>query len=50
MMQNTPTLLRPPRLREGDTLGLFNPSGAIYERAPYEIARETMQALGFRVR
>lgn len=49
-MQNTPTLLRPPRLREGDTLGLFNPSGAIYERAPYEIARETMQALGFRVR
>ncbi len=50
MMQNTPPLLRPPRLREGDTLGLFNPSGAIYERAPYEVARETMQALGFRVR
>jgi hypothetical protein len=28
-------LLRPTRLKPGDTVGLFNPSGAIYERQPY---------------
>jgi muramoyltetrapeptide carboxypeptidase len=53
-MQPDPTparpLLRPRRLREGDTIGLINPSGAIYERAPYEMAHEAMAALGFRVR
>ena len=43
-------LLRPPRLRAGDTLGLINPSGAIYERQPYELARESLTALGFRVK
>ena len=39
-------MIRPPRLRPGDTLALVNPSGAIYERAPYEIATESLQALG----
>jgi muramoyltetrapeptide carboxypeptidase len=43
-------VIRPPRLRAGDTLALVNPSGAIYERAPYEIATESLQALGFKVR
>ena len=43
-------VIRPPRLRAGDTLALVNPSGAIYERAPYEIAIESLQALGFKVR
>lgn len=42
--------LRPRRLQRGDTLALINPSGAIHERAPYRIAAETMQALGFLVR
>lgn len=42
--------LRPRRLREGDTLGLINPSGAIYERLPYEQAHEALRALGFRVK
>lgn len=45
-----PSMIRPPRLRPGDTLALVNPSGAIYERAPYEIATESLQALGFKVR
>jgi muramoyltetrapeptide carboxypeptidase len=45
-----PAPVRPRRLQRGDTLALINPSGAIYERAPYEIAAETMQALGFKVR
>ena len=42
--------LRAPRLQAGDTIGFINPSGAIYERAPYEIATEAMAALGFKVR
>lgn len=45
-----PPLLRAPRLRAGDTIALINPSGAVYERAPYAIVTETLQALGFKVR
>jgi muramoyltetrapeptide carboxypeptidase len=40
--------LRPPRLRDGDLIGLINPSGAIYERQPYELTHDTLKALGFR--
>ncbi len=42
--------LRARRLQPGDTIALVNPSGAIYERMPYEIARENIEALGFKVR
>ena len=43
-------LLRPKRLQPGDTVAFINPSSAIYERAPYEIARDSLQALGFKVK
>ena len=43
-------LIRPRRLRESDTLGLFNPSGAIYERGPFEQTHEALTALGFKVK
>lgn len=43
-------LLKPRRLRPGDTVALVNPSGAIYERAPYEIAAESLRALGLQVK
>lgn len=43
-------LLRPPRLKAGDTIGLFNPSKAVFERQPYELAIEGLQAMGFKVR
>ena len=43
-------VIRPRRLRAGDTVALINPSSAVYERAPYEIAAETLRALGFKVR
>ena len=43
-------LIRPRRLQPGDTLGLINPSGAIYERGPYEQTHETLRALGFRTK
>ena len=45
-----PPLLKARRLRPGDTVALVNPSGAIYERAPYEIATESLRALGLQVR
>jgi muramoyltetrapeptide carboxypeptidase len=45
-----PLLLKAPRLKPGDTVALINPSGAVYERAPYAIATESLQALGFQVR
>ncbi len=43
-------MLRPGRLKPGDTIGLVNPSGAIYEREPYALTTETLVALGFKVR
>ena len=45
-----PPPMRARRLQPGDTVALINPSGAVFERAPYEIATETLQALGFKVR
>ena len=45
-----PAPLRARRLQPGDTVALINPSGAIYEREPYAIAIESLQALGFKVR
>jgi muramoyltetrapeptide carboxypeptidase len=43
-------VLRPPRLKPGDTIGLFSPSSATYERAPFERAGELLAALGFQAR
>ncbi|HTD05866.1 LD-carboxypeptidase [Undibacterium sp.] len=40
----------PKRLKPGDTIGLVSPAAATYEREPVEIAIETMQALGFKVK
>ncbi len=43
-------VVRPPRLKPGDTIALINPSGAVFEREPYDVATETLRALGFAVR
>lgn len=45
-----PKILKPPRLRPGDTIGLISPSGAIYESEPYDIAKEAFEAMGLKVR
>lgn len=42
--------LRARRLRAGDTLALVSPASATYEREPYDVAIESLQALGFRVK
>ncbi|MBB4843463.1 muramoyltetrapeptide carboxypeptidase [Paucibacter oligotrophus] len=43
-------LLRPKRLQPGDTLGLIAPSHAFFEREPFALAIESLQALGFKVK
>ncbi len=40
----------PSRLKEGDTIGIISPSGAIFETEPYEIAVETFEAMGLKVK
>jgi len=43
-------LIRPRALRAGDTIGLINPSGAVFDTAPYEQTRRSLEAMGFQVR
>lgn len=40
----------PQRLSEGDTIGIVSPSSAIFETEPYQIAVETFQAMGLKVK
>lgn len=40
----------PKRLSAGDTIGIVSPAGAIFESEPYEIAVESMEALGLKVK
>ena len=42
--------IKAKRLRAGNTLGLVAPSHAIHERMPFDIATDTLQAMGFRAR
>jgi muramoyltetrapeptide carboxypeptidase len=44
-----PTLFA-KRLRPGDTIGLVSPANATFEREPMQIAIESIQALGFKVK
>ncbi len=37
---------KPPRLKEGDTVGLINPAGATHVRADLDIVTETLETLG----
>ncbi|MBB2483893.1 LD-carboxypeptidase [Mitsuaria sp. WAJ17] len=43
-------LLRPRRLRPGDTIGLISPANASFEREPVALAIEALQALGLQVK
>src|SRR5688500_17109023 len=44
------TAVRPGRLRPGDTVGLVNPAGAVWEPVNVEIVAESLAALGFRTK
>lgn len=47
---NPANVLLPKRLSAGDTIGIVSPSSAIFDSEPYEIAVETMQAMGLKVK
>ena len=40
----------PPALKPGDTIGLVSPSSASDERLSLQLAREVIEALGFKVK
>jgi muramoyltetrapeptide carboxypeptidase len=42
--------VRPGRLRPGDTVGLVNPAGAVWEPVRIEIVAESLAALGFKTK
>ncbi|HSG38854.1 MAG TPA: LD-carboxypeptidase [Thermoanaerobaculia bacterium] len=42
--------VRPGRLRPGDTVGLVNPAGVVWEPVNVEIAEESLAALGFKTK
>ena len=46
----TPALVRPPRLRPGDTVGLVNPAGATWSTIDIDIVRESFEAMGLKVK
>ncbi|SHG05702.1 muramoyltetrapeptide carboxypeptidase [Salegentibacter echinorum] len=43
-------IIIPKGLKEGDTIGVISPSSAIFETEPYEIARESLEAMGLKVK
>ncbi|TBW27509.1 LD-carboxypeptidase [Gramella sp. KN1008] len=43
-------LLIPEALKEGDTIGIVSPASAIFETEPYDIAKETFEAMGLKVK
>ena len=43
-------LIIPESLEEGDTIGIISPASAIFESEPYEIAKESFEALGLKVK
>lgn len=43
-------ILIPRALKPGDTIGIVSPSSAIFETEPYEIAKESFEALGLKVK
>ncbi len=45
-----PALLKPPRLRPGDTIGLCCPAAPAYNRETVQVAIESLQALGFKTK
>lgn len=42
--------LIPEALKEGDTIGIVSPSSAIFDSEPYDIAKESFEAMGLKVR
>jgi muramoyltetrapeptide carboxypeptidase len=44
------SVLLPPALKPGDTIGIISPANATYPAEPYALAEETLRAMGYQVR
>lgn len=44
------SIVKPPRLKSGDTVGLINPAAAAFERAPIDVVVDSLAALGLKAR
>ena len=49
-LQSNPRTVRPRRLQPGDTVGLVNPAGALWEPMNADIAAESLAVLGFKTK
>ena len=49
-LKSNPDLLIPEALQEGDRIGIVSPASAIFESEPYEIAKESFEAMGLEVK
>lgn len=47
---NSESVLKPPRLRAGDTVGLINPAGATFHPDDVVVAEEVLAALGLKMK
>jgi muramoyltetrapeptide carboxypeptidase len=45
-----PVVLKPPRLRPGDTVGVVTPATATFQQVELDIVRESLEGLGLKVR
>jgi muramoyltetrapeptide carboxypeptidase len=45
-----PSIVKPPRLKPGDTVGLIEPASATFESVTLQITIETIEALGLKAR
>lgn len=45
-----PGVIKPPRIKPGDTLGLIHPSSATFQKMDLEIAIDNLKAVGFGVK
>ena len=48
--QSPPSIIKPARLKQGDTIGLFCPAAPAYSQETVKIAQESLQALGFQTK
>ncbi len=49
-LSTSAAIIKPQRLHEGDTIGIVSPASAIFESQPYEIAKESFEAMGLKVK
>ncbi|WBL21794.1 S66 peptidase family protein [Zunongwangia sp. HRR-M8] len=48
--KSTKKIIKPKALKEGDTIGIISPASAIFETEPYQIAKESFEAMGLKVK